>query len=255
MGEEPRPRRGGAGRESARLPCHGLRQVPLRPGAEAEAGAQAPEHDHDQGDQAPPEDRSPRLRHEEGPCRTLLAPARQGQGHDHVPRARDEPPRARQSAARTARRRCVRARRDRVRADPGRPQHGDAAGARQGAVADQAGRERGARTVRIGSEPQRPGAGRPEAKAAAIQSRRSPSRQPPPPNQNRNRRAPDAQDEDPLRRQEALQADRQRQADAPSRHALAHPGEEDAEAEARLPQAQPVAPSDEKLVKGLLRLR
>ena len=36
-----------------------------------------------------------RLRHQEGPCRTLLAPARQGQGHDHVPRARDEPSRAR----------------------------------------------------------------------------------------------------------------------------------------------------------------
>src|SRR4029079_5565138 len=59
----------------------------------------------------------------------------------------------------------------------------------------------------------------------------------PPPNQNRNRRAPDAKDEDPLRRQEALQADRQRQVHAPSRHALAHPGEEDAEAEARLPSA------------------
>ena len=53
--------------------------------------------------------------------------------------------------------------------------------------------------------------------------------------ERRNRRAPDAQDEDPLRRQEALQAHRQRQAHAPARHALAHPGEEDAEAEARLP--------------------
>src|SRR6478736_10162280 len=77
----------------------------------------------------------------------------------------------------------------------------------------------------------------PQPRSPQRLPRPSPKRQPPPPNQNRNRRAPDAQDEDPLRRQEALQADRQRQADAPSRHALAHPGEEDAEAEARLPSA------------------
>ena len=73
----------------------------------------------------------------------------------------------------------------------------------------------------------------PQPKSRRPQKKSSPQRPPP----NRNRRAPDAKDEDPLRRQEALQADRQRQVHAPSRHALAHPGEEDAEAEARLPSA------------------
>jgi len=78
-----------------------------------------------------------------------------------------------------------------------------------------------------------PSPGPPSPKPPRRPKRKRPQR--PPPNQNRNRRAPDAKDEVPLRRQEALQADRQRQADAPARHALAHPGEEDAEAEARLP--------------------
>ena len=53
------------------------------PGSPQEPG----QHRH-QGDQAPPEDRPARLRHQEGPRRAVPQGRRQGQGDDHVPRPR-----------------------------------------------------------------------------------------------------------------------------------------------------------------------
>ncbi|CAA9539992.1 MAG: Translation initiation factor 3, partial [uncultured Thermoleophilia bacterium] len=133
LGEEPRPGRGRSRGPSARLPGDGLLEVQVRAGAEGEAGAQAPEHHHDQGDQAAAEGRPARLRDEEGPRRPLPAEPRQGQGHDHVPRARDDPSGAWAQPAAAAGHGAQGDRRDRVRAAPGRPEHGDDAGAGQGA--------------------------------------------------------------------------------------------------------------------------
>ena len=88
--EGPRPRRGRRPGRPARRQGHGLREVPVRAGAEGEARAEAPVTDPRQGDQAQAEDRHPRLRDQEGPRRPLPQPAREGQGHDHVPRAGDD---------------------------------------------------------------------------------------------------------------------------------------------------------------------
>src|SRR5204863_310995 len=57
VGEESRPRRGRRAGGSAGRPGDGLRQVPLRAGAEGEAGPQAPGLDQRQGDQAQAQDR------------------------------------------------------------------------------------------------------------------------------------------------------------------------------------------------------
>ena len=61
--------------------------------------------DGHQGDEAPAEDRHPRLRDQEGPRRALPQGRRQGQGHDHVPRPGAVPAGARLPAAAAACRR------------------------------------------------------------------------------------------------------------------------------------------------------
>ena len=127
-GQEPRSRRGRRAGRSARREGHGLRQVPVRAGAEGEARAQAPGPDQHQGDQAQAQDRNPRLQHQEGPRRALPQPAREGQGDDHVPGPRAEPSGARARPADAAGGGREGDRADRVTAAPGRPQHGDGAG-------------------------------------------------------------------------------------------------------------------------------
>ncbi len=84
------------------------------------------EHRH-QGDEAPPEDRRPRLRDQEGSRRALPQGRRQGEDHHHVPRSRAEPPRARLQPAEEAGRGRRRGRHRREPAAPGRPQHADGA--------------------------------------------------------------------------------------------------------------------------------
>ncbi len=124
----PRPRRGGPDGQASGRQAHGLRQVQVRSGTEGARSPQEPgQHGH-QGDQAPPEDRPARLRHQEGPRRALPQGRRQGQGDDHVPRPRAVASRAgfrllqRLAAGRP------RAGHRRVRAQAGRPQHDHGAG-------------------------------------------------------------------------------------------------------------------------------
>ena len=87
-----------------------------------------------QGDQVPPQDRPARLRHEEGPRRAVPERAGQGQGHDHVPRARDGAHGARSQdpgpAGRRPRGRIV----VDVLAQAGRPQHDHGDRAQQAAT-------------------------------------------------------------------------------------------------------------------------
>ena len=80
------------------------------------------QHGH-QGDQAPAEDRPARLRHQEGPRRAVPQGRRQGQGDDHVPRARAVPPGARLPAPAAAGRGHRRAGLRREQPQAGRPQH------------------------------------------------------------------------------------------------------------------------------------
>ena len=121
----PRPRRGGTDGEAAGRQAHGLRQVQVRSRHEGTRSTQEPgQHGH-QGDQAPPEDRPARLRHQEGPRRAVPQGWRQGQGDDHVPRSGAVPPRARVPAAPAPRRGRPRARHRRVGPQAGRSQHGD----------------------------------------------------------------------------------------------------------------------------------
>src|SRR6185436_8055300 len=61
----------------------------------AEGSPQETGPDRGQGDQVPSEDRSARLRHQEGSRRAVPPYRRAGQGDHHVPRARDGPHRAR----------------------------------------------------------------------------------------------------------------------------------------------------------------
>ena len=85
----PRSRRGGSAGRPAGLPDHGLRQVQVRARRPPEGSPQEAVAERPQGDQVPAEDRPARLRHEEGPRRAVPQGRQQGQGHDHVPRARD----------------------------------------------------------------------------------------------------------------------------------------------------------------------
>src|SRR3990170_4061704 len=93
---------GGAAGEPSGMPDHGLRQVQVRAGYPAEGSPQEAVQDRGQGDQVPPEDRSARLRHEEGARRPVPDGGRAGQGDHHVPRARDGPHGARAQDPRSA---------------------------------------------------------------------------------------------------------------------------------------------------------
>ena len=119
----PGPGRGRPRRQAARLPRAGLLEVQVRADPEAEGRAQAPAADQHPRDQVPAEDRAARLRHQEGPRRALPQRPRQGQGHDHVPRARDGPPRARGDDPQPPRGGARRARRRRAAPPAGRAQH------------------------------------------------------------------------------------------------------------------------------------
>ena len=88
-GEGARPRRDLADGDTARVPHHGLRAIPL-PGAETQPGGpQESEVDRAQGDQVPPEGGRARLQLQEAAHRTHRGRRRQGEGHNLLPGARD----------------------------------------------------------------------------------------------------------------------------------------------------------------------
>ncbi len=119
----PRPRRGRTDGQAASRQAHGLRQVQVRASHEGSRGPQEPgQHGH-QGDQAPPQDRPPRLRHQEGPRGAVPQGRGQGQGDDHVPRAGAVPTGAGLPAVAAPRRGRHRTRLRRVRSQAGRAQH------------------------------------------------------------------------------------------------------------------------------------
>ena len=187
-----------------------------------------------------------RLRHQEGPRRALPAPQGQGQGHDHVPRARGDAPRARQRRSSTAwPRSSPSSRVVEQRPQPGRAQHDDDARplegrARRHASARRADESAAAPTRRRRGERRAEGAAprtadrqrrRRQSPRGAPDAEPSDARPSEPRAEHRAVAAGDAragvalpdparhaEDEDPLRRQEALQGDRHRQ--GAGRHAF-----------------------------------
>ena len=124
-GGRARPRRGRSPGPAAGLQAHGLRQVQVRERAEGPGVPPQPAADHDQGAEAPAEDRQARLRDQARPRPALPRRRQQGQGHDHVPRSRAVPARAGLPAAAAARRGRERSGCRRGHPEAGRPQHDD----------------------------------------------------------------------------------------------------------------------------------
>ena len=126
-GVRARPGGGGPDGPPAGRQAHGLRQVQVRERPEGAREPPQPDQHRDQGNEAPAEDRQPRLRDQEGSRRALPQGRGQGQDHDHVPWPRAVAARARLQPAEEAGggRRRVRLRR--VLAQAGRPQHVDGA--------------------------------------------------------------------------------------------------------------------------------
>ena len=177
-----------------------LLEVQVRAGPEAEGRAQAPAADHDPRDQVPPEDRGRRLRHEEGPRRALPQAQGQGQGHDHVPRARGHAPRARADDPRPPGRGAGRPGHRRAAPQPRRAQHDDDARPVEGRAgrAVRQGRRtaRGRRgpgrghAVRRGRRALRRAGPRGRAAGGGHHGRPSPSRTRPPPRRPSRLRTP-----------------------------------------------------------------
>ncbi len=124
-GGRARPRRGRGPGPAAGLQAHGLRQVQVRERAEGPGVPPQPAAHHDQGAEAPTEDRQARLRDEARARQALPRRRQQGQGHDHVPWSRAVPARAGLPAAAAAGRGRERPRYGRGRAQAGRAQHDD----------------------------------------------------------------------------------------------------------------------------------